>query len=146
MHSVIREGGTVTNYSPRFSLLFGSAARHSAIKHLPKENLNGPPRKLKLPVSSKHIELRKRQNGDPYDVPWSLQRGETRYAPMQSYPPTKITRSKPTPPYPPSKFVLATTPLPPNKIIHTTMTQVITWSFTQQENQVSRFTIVCRLC
>jgi Yeast cell wall synthesis protein KRE9/KNH1 len=137
MQSTIREGGTVTNYSPRFRLLSVSSLSQPAQSNLPHGNFQGPPRELDLPAENMHF---KRQS-DPYTIPWSLQVGPTRYAPMQSHPPTKITKTQPTPQYPPSKIVLATTPLPPNKSIKTTVTQGMTWRVTQQENQVSKTSV-----
>jgi hypothetical protein len=76
-------------------------------------------------------------NSDAFNIPYSMQTGPIIYAPMMSYPGTKITKSKKTPLYPSSAYVLATTYLPPNPTIQKTVTQPVTWAFSQRENPVS---------
>jgi hypothetical protein len=138
MVSVIRIGGNVTNYSSRFKLDLGLP--NSAVQPLPSMTpvpdvgLDGPPREVNRAVSTR---LPKRLNGEAFKL--AIGNGNpTVYAPMQSYPPTKITKSIPTPQYPPSSYIIATAPLPPNKIIQTTVTRPVTWSFSQEENSVSK--------
>ena len=93
-------------------------------------NLDGPPRQLNMPPPDLGV------NG-LYGVPYSMQSGPIRYAPMQTYPPTKITKTATKPLFPPSPFSIATTYLPPNTEIQKTATQSRTWSFSQRENPVS---------
>jgi hypothetical protein len=72
-----------------------------------------------------------------FGIPYSLQTGPIMYAPMQSHPGTAITKQgKPTPLYPTSPYTLATTFLPPNVNIQKTITEPVTWSFSQIENTV----------
>lgn len=76
--------------------------------------------------------------GDQFAIPYNSQFGPTKYAPMQSVPPTKITKGgNPTPLYPTSAFTIATTWLLPNPSIKTTTTQQQTASFDSIENPVS---------
>jgi Yeast cell wall synthesis protein KRE9/KNH1 len=138
MQSTIHQGGRVINYSPHFYIAHEAVVSPTETQSKANTHdlrLKGLPRELELPSTNIKAELRKR-DGDPFTVPLSLQFGPTIYAPMQSYPPTKITKMSPTPQYPRSSFVLASTPLLPNKNIQTTMTQGITWAFSQIENQV----------
>ena len=61
--------------------------------------------------------------------------GNTRYAPMQAKPPTKITAQATNPQYPTSHFDVATTFLPIASIV-TTVTQSVTYSVSSRENTV----------
>lgn len=69
-------------------------------------------------------------------VPYSLQSGLTRYAPMQPVPPTKITAKTWTPLFPTSAFTVATTYFPRPSIV-TTITASQTFSVSSVENTVS---------
>lgn len=77
--------------------------------------------------------------GDPdqglFAIPYPEQTGLTKYAPMQSAPPTKITAKDYTPLYPTSAYTIATTWLPPASIV-TTITMQPTYSFSSMENTV----------
>ncbi|KAK4981879.1 hypothetical protein LTR28_002912 [Elasticomyces elasticus] len=59
--------------------------------------------------------------------------GLTRYAPMQPVPPTKITAKSPTPLYPTSAYVIATTWLPIPTIVKT-VTASQTFNVKSMEN------------
>ncbi len=137
MVSVIRIGGNVTNYSGRFTLNLGlpddPGQPLSSTTPVPDVNLDGPPREVKLAVST---VLPKRLIEKAFTM-LSVDDSPTVYAPMQSYPPTKITKSTPSPQYPPSSYKVATTPLPPNKIVQTTVTVPVTWTFSQEQNPVN---------
>lgn len=71
-----------------------------------------------------------------YTVPYALQSGLTKYAPMQSVPPTKITLKNFTPLYSTSKYTVATTWLAKPTIL-TTLTESQTFSVSSMENTVS---------
>jgi hypothetical protein len=73
--------------------------------------------------------------GDAFDIPFNLQTGLTRYAPMQPIPPTKITAKVFTPLFPTSAYTIATTLLP-NPTVQKTVTQAQTFSVSSIENQV----------
>jgi hypothetical protein len=64
-----------------------------------------------------------------------MQAGNVRFAPMQPFPPTKITATNTAPLNPTSSVVIATTFLKP-PTIQTTITQTPTWVVTSKENQV----------
>ncbi|KAI6852184.1 hypothetical protein KC350_g1133 [Hortaea werneckii] len=66
-------------------------------------------------------------------VPYPLQTGLTKYAPMQPIPPTKITKKQYSPLYPTSAVTIATTWLP-NPTIVTTVTASQTFSVSSMEN------------
>merc|ERR1711939_578933 len=66
-------------------------------------------------------------------VPYPLQTGLTKYAPMQPIPPTKITKKQYSPLYPTSAVTIATTWLP-NPTIVTTVTASLTFSVSSMEN------------
>ncbi|KAK4904620.1 hypothetical protein LTR28_000919 [Elasticomyces elasticus] len=68
-----------------------------------------------------------------FTIPYTLQTGLTRYAPMQPVPPTKITAKTPTPLYPTSAYVIATTWLPIPTILKT-VTASQTFSVKSMEN------------
>ncbi len=70
-----------------------------------------------------------------FGVPYNLQSGLTRYAPMQPVPPTKITANNPKPLFPTSPFVIATAALPPATIL-TTLTATPTFSVHSMQNTV----------
>lgn len=70
-----------------------------------------------------------------FTVPYYLQTGLTKYAPMQPVPPTKITAKNPTPLNPTSAFSIATTWMP-IATIATTITESQTFSVSSMENTV----------
>jgi hypothetical protein len=132
MTSSISSGGTVTNYSPRFSIagMTGTfpAPIQSALSSI--SSMNGPLRSLHAvggsDASAKQV----------MDVAPALQGGPTLYESMQPLPPTRITRARATPQYSTSPYWIATTFLPPNSNMVTTVVQPGTWSFTPRENPV----------
>lgn len=72
-----------------------------------------------------------------YNIPYNLQSGLTKYAPMQPVPPTKITQNQATPLFPTSSYSVATTWLARPSIV-TTMTLPQTFSVSSVENTVSQ--------
>lgn len=71
-----------------------------------------------------------------YEIPYTLQTGPTRYAPMQPIPGTKITATAASMLHPTSSVVLATTYLPSATQYQTTVTQSQTFSVSSIENPV----------
>jgi len=134
MVSTVQSGGTIVNYSSRFTLTGMTGSFVPAVFVGMQDvgaNINGPSKQFVLgqDLNNQHLF-------DPWDIPLDQQTGPIVYAPMQSYPLTKITKSTPTPQYPPSPYSIATTMMPPNPSVSKTMTQAITWSFPQRENPV----------
>jgi hypothetical protein len=71
-----------------------------------------------------------------FDIPFNLQTGLTRYAPMQPIPPTKITAKVFKPLFPTSAYTIAKTFLP-NPTVQKTVTEQQTFSASSIENPVS---------
>lgn len=133
--SVDTTGGTVTNYSPRFTLsgMTGTFPQ-SVIDGLQAvTGTAGPP--TENDVGGAAAASSGGATGS-YALPWSMQTGLTKYASMQPYPPTKITMKTKTPLFPTSPYTVATTFMSRPTIL-TTLTQAVTWGFSQEENPVS---------
>lgn len=134
MISVATTGGTITNFSPRFSMtgmtgVFPAAAL-TGLKSV--TGTDGPARINALAGSQPGAAT---GPAGAFEIPFKMQTGLTRYAPMQTHPPTKITKKTKTPLNPTSPYTVATTMLP-IATIQTTVTQPLTWSFSQAEHTV----------
>lgn len=143
MISTAKDGGTITNYSDRFTItgMKGNTPPQflSAISGLSSTD---------VPETQNNIAANAAAGADPaagaaagaagglYSIPYADQTGLTKYAPMQSVPPTKITMKGYKPLYPTSSYKIAKTALPPGTIA-TTITQSQTFSVAIQENTVS---------
>jgi len=133
--SVDTAGGTVTNYSPRFSLsgMTGTFPQSVIDGMQDVTGTNGPPTENDVQGAATSSAS---ETGS-FALPWSMQTGLTKYAGMQTYPPNKITQKTKTPLFPTSPYTIATTAMAQPTIL-TTITQAVTWGFTQLENPVSR--------
>jgi hypothetical protein len=124
-------GGTVTNYSPRFSLsgMTGTFPQNVITGMQSVTGTGGPPTENDVGNSP--------SNGatGSFALPWAMQTGLTKYAAMQPYPPSKITAKTKMPLFPSSPYTVATTLLGPPTIL-TTITQPVTWGYSQKENPV----------
>lgn len=142
MISVATAGGTVTNYSPRFSLS-GMTGTFPANVQSGLSTVSG----TSGPATENNVQ-KANQNpgagagagagaqGGEFTVPYTLQTGLTKYAPMAPQPPTKITRGgKPTAQWPTSAVVYAQTRLPTPSVV-TTFTASQTFSVQSIENTV----------
>lgn len=122
-------GGQVNNYSGRFGLaaMTGSFSTPvaSGVAGLVDGDMNGP-------ASS---NPRAAAPDGPYAVPYNLQVGNVRYAPMAEAPGTKITKLSASRRYPTSAVVKATTWLA-QASISTTVTQSNTNGVSSRENTV----------
>jgi hypothetical protein len=133
MVSVVSTGGTVTNFSPRFSLSDMTGT-------FPPKVLQGA-NAVSGTSGPAHRRIFARQAvvpdaaGGSFAIPWIQQTGPFRYAPMQKYPGTKITAQTKTPLNPTSPYTVATTYLPTPTVI-STVTMPITWTFSQVEHTV----------
>ncbi len=132
--SVAAEGGTVTNYSPRFSLSKMTGIFQPAIiKALEGiKGTDGPETVNNVANTAGDIP----GGAAMADIPYAQQEGLTKYAPMQPIPPTKITREKHTPLNSPSSVRMAKDFLP-KAVIITTVTASQTRKFASMENTVS---------
>ena len=130
--SPIATGGTVTNYSPRFSLtgMKGTFPPGVAAGIKAASGTEGPP-------------TEKSEGGAPganapsasYAIPFASQSGQIFYAPMQKRPGSKITAKTISPAYPTSSFKLAKSPLPP-PVPTTTFTASMTMSTSSHAHTV----------
>lgn len=76
-----------------------------------------------------------------YTVPYHLQTGPTRYAPMAKKPGTRVTAKTATPQYPTSDYEVATAYLPP-ATVEVTLSASQTYSTSSIENTVCTCTIL----
>lgn len=138
MISTATAGGTVTNYSNRFTLtgMTGvfSAAVQTALKTV--TGTAGPATVNNIAQAAPPPGQAATADEGVYATPYNDQIGLTRYAPMQPVPPTAITATNTAPLWPTSSVVLATTFLPIPSI-QTTITQAQTFSVASHPNTVS---------
>lgn len=146
MVSVSKEGGQVINYSNRFSIsgMTGSFPPNvqAAISKLGGSNA-GPPTENGAAAANPAVGA----GGAAYTVPYTLQTGLTRYAPMASMPPTKISSKNPKPLFPTSDLTIATTFMARPTVV-TTLTESQTFSVVSIQNTVCgllRNDPLCRL-
>ena len=132
MVSVATKGGTVTNYSPRFSFQKMTGTFNTDIQTALKK-VSGTDSPARVDATSDTAET---PDNEVYDVEYTMQTGATRYAPMQALPPTKITKHDTQPLHPTSSVSIATAPLPIAKQ-QTTLTQSQTFSIKSVANTVS---------
>ncbi|KXS96691.1 hypothetical protein AC578_9433 [Pseudocercospora eumusae] len=136
MMAVAKEGGQMTYFSNRFNIptMTGTTPAAYAQGAAGVSGTSDVPETIDA-VSNDAAGGAAATPGDAgaYTIPPGLQTGLTKYAPMQSVPPTKITMKKFTPIYPTSPYTIATTFLPPAKQV-TTVTQPQTFSTSSMEN------------
>jgi len=122
-------GGTVTNYSNRFTITGMTGTSSVALGTI--SSTDGPEDVNNIAAAA-GVEAR-----DVYGTPYNLQTGPTRYAAMQPVPPTKITATNTAPLYPTSSVQLASAPLPAQDSIVTTVTQANTFQVSSHANTAS---------
>ena len=144
---MVTTGGTVTNYSPRFTLtgMTGTFPPNiktgiSAITGTagPATQNNAAQNNAAGAGAGAGVAA-----AGAFTVPYTLQTGLTRYAPMQNQPGSKITAKTVSPQWPTSGVTLATTLLPPPSVV-TTVTQSGTWSVSSMENTVGSNAVFLR--
>lgn len=144
-------GISVVNYSPHFTLTSMTGTFSPNLLH-------GAHSLAPTSASSEIEELRIRQAGglepgveglgvrarvgardvdgaNPFTIPYQLQTGLTRYAPMAKKPGTSITAKTATPQYPTSSYEIATTYLP-QPTVQVTISAPVTYSTSSIENTV----------
>ncbi|KAK8159853.1 hypothetical protein IWX90DRAFT_312996 [Phyllosticta citrichinensis] len=136
--STTKDGRTVTNYSPRFSLHGMSGKFPESIAESLKDSILD----VASPGDLNHFELRQQVGGAAaaasdladasYLLAYTLQTGLTRYAPMPKIPGSTITKSHTTMLYPTSAFTKFTTP-GKSPDAQMTLTQSQTYSHTSIE-------------
>lgn len=137
MISVATAGGTIVNYSPRFSLtgMTGSFPANVIAGLKTVTGTAGPATENNVAAANPGAGAGAGQGGG-FAVPYTLQTGLTKYAPMQPQPPTKITAKNATPLWPTSAVTYAQTWLP-RPLQVTTFTQSNSFSVSSKENTVS---------
>lgn len=136
MVSVATAGGSVINYSDRFSLtgMTGTfpaaviAANALVTSATGPDTVNG--------VTDGTATTSSGAAAGVWGTPYNEQTGLTRYAPMQPFPGTTITATNTVPLWPTSSVSIATTFMSEPSIV-TTLTQSGTYSYTSQANTVS---------
>ncbi|KAF2877364.1 hypothetical protein BDV95DRAFT_559034 [Massariosphaeria phaeospora] len=126
----VAKTGTITYFSPRFSLSGMSGTFPAAVKDSLKD-VKGTAGPDTIDASTKDPAAVP-EAGD-FGVEYTLQTGLTRYAPMQPVPATKITKKNAAPLHPTSAFTIAKTWLPIPSV-QTTITQSQTFSQTSRQN------------
>ena len=131
-------GGVVINYSDRFTLsgMTGTFPPNVEAGVKSVKGTSGPPTENNINSSPQNPGAGPAGlPGGEYTVPYTMQTGLTRYAPMPPMAATKITARGNSPQWPVSGYVVAVTPLgTPNAV--TTMTAPITFSASSVENTV----------
>ena len=132
-------GGTVINYSDRFTLsgMTGTFPPNVVSGIATIKGTGGPPTENNIDTDA---AVPTAGAEGPYAVTYTAQTGLTKYAPMQGKPGTKITAKNPSPQYPTSSVVTATTRLPtPSQV--TTHTVSATYKGPDQVNTVHIFAL-----
>lgn len=125
IESELKAGGTVINYSSRFTAsgMTGTFKPEVAAALKDVTGTSGPPTKNSVKGSSSSsgsttgsstttkTPAANDPNTGPYATPYTLQTGAVRYAPMQPQPPKKITKTDVKPQWPTSNQPIATKPL-----------------------------------
>ncbi|KAI9883297.1 MAG: hypothetical protein M1823_004940 [Watsoniomyces obsoletus] len=138
MTSSTTSGETIINFSPRFTLtgMTGTFSQTVLDGLKTVQGTQGPPTIEQSPEG----ELKKRQApagpAASYEVPYTLQAGPTRYAPMQPLPGTKITKKDASPLHPMTSITIAKTWMPA-PTISTTITQEPTHSVQSRVNDAT---------
>ncbi|KAF2864511.1 hypothetical protein K470DRAFT_254149 [Piedraia hortae CBS 480.64] len=141
MTSVAKSGGNVINYSDRFTVSGMTGQTPANIASAVPGTTKGPAKVNNVgnaPVAGGGAAAgaagqAPAAGAAAFTVPYNLQTGLIRYAPMQPVPPTKITAKKVTPLFPTSRYTIAKSALPLPSIT-LTITESQTFSVKSHEN------------
>jgi hypothetical protein len=132
METIATAGGYTWNYSPRFTLSGMTGTFSAAALAEQKKGDTSPPASVDTTTSATTtdggLSLAK--------VPYTMQTGPTRYAPMQTQPGSKITAKSASRLYPTSSVSLFKT-IGPAPNVQTTITQPWDYTVTSLENTAS---------
>lgn len=138
MISVAAAGGDVINYSDRFSLTSMVGTFPSVVKEglqTVKGTTSGPPTENQIANPPNAAADTVAAEPPEFKIPYTLQTGEIRYAPMPPVPATKITAKNVSPQWPTSSYtVYQTIAGKPNAV--STVTDYQTFSVSSIENTV----------
>lgn len=130
-------GGTVYNFSPRFTLTGMTGVFSATVKAalVTAPGTAGPDTINNIAAAADGTTAAA-VGSALYTVPYNLQTGLIKYAPMQPVPGTKITAKSATPLFPTSSYSIASTYMAlPSITLTMTLTQ--TFSVSSAENTVS---------
>jgi len=144
MISTATAGGTVTNYSNRFTLT-GMTGVFSATVTTGLATISGTAGPATVNDVTGTSQNSVAVDEGVWGTPYNQQTGLTKYAPMQPVPPTKITAQNTSPLWPTSAVQFASTYLPIGSIV-TTLTQPQTFSVSSHANTVSCFLWILNKC
>lgn len=136
MMSVATEGGQVITYSKRFSLSGMTGTTAPQYVTAAKNAGTAVPENQDQTANNADAGSPANAANPNSGIPLASQTGLMRYAPMQSVPPTKITKKETKPLYPTSAYKVATTFLPTPSVTKTE-TASQTFSADSMENTVS---------
>jgi hypothetical protein len=132
----VASGGTITTFSDRFTITGMTGTTDPAFITAATAAGNTVPATVDAIANDAGAGAAAGAANENSGVPYADQTGLMRYAPMQSVPPTKITKKDTKPLYPTSAYKIATaflpTPLPTK-----TQTASQTFSADSMENTVS---------
>ncbi|KAK0654651.1 Cell wall synthesis protein KRE9 [Lasiodiplodia hormozganensis] len=124
--SLTKDGQAYTTYSPRFTLYGMTGSFPEPVQEALAANpiIDTDPPVIAISDDESDTELKKRQGAAPigagvaatvtaaggsYTIPYTMQTGLTKYAPMQRVPSSKITKSDPSRQFPTSAYTAYTT-------------------------------------
>ncbi|KAL1590713.1 hypothetical protein WHR41_00884 [Cladosporium halotolerans] len=136
MMSVATEGGQVITYSKRFSLSGMTGTTAPQYVTAAKNAGTAVPENQDQTANNADAGSPANAANPNSGIPLASQTGLMRYAPMQSVPPTKITKKETKPLYPTSAYKVATTFLPTPSVTKTE-TASQTFSADSMENTAS---------
>jgi hypothetical protein len=138
MISVATQGGTITTFSDRFSITGMTGTTDPAFVTAATAAGSTVPATVDATTNdaAAGAGAGAADAGENSGVPYADQTGLIRYAPMQSVPPTKITKKDTKPLYPTSAYNIATAFLPTPSATKT-VTASQTFSADSMENTVS---------
>jgi len=131
METVATKGGFTVNYSPRFTLTDMTGTFLPAAVVEQKKGDTTPPKGQDTTKNSGPADGGKKEA----KVPYTMQLGPTRYAPMQTQPGRRITAQTASRMFPTSSYTVFKTKGPDPKV-QTTITQSWDYKVTSLENTV----------
>jgi hypothetical protein len=134
MTAVVSSGGTAVYYSDRFTMSGMTGTTATTYANAVPDSATSVPSST---VSTAAAATGAAATGDLFTIPYYLQTGLIKYAPMQPIPPTAITATSYSRLYPTSAYTIATTAMALPSIT-LTVTQSQTFSVSSIENTVSR--------
>lgn len=136
MQSVAKAGGMTTNYTPRFSMSDMTGTFTAAQLAAQKVGDDDPPASTDTVADAAAAASGTAAANSLMNVPYAMQTGATRYAPMQSQPGKSITATGPRMQYPTSAYTVYKKAGPsPN--VQTTITQPWDYKVTSLVNSAS---------